>query len=341
MDLYQVLGVSRDASLADLKKAYRERAKKYHPDMCPGDKEAEEKFKELANAYQVLSDPALRAAYDQPAATGVPPTSGFTDVDDVLSTFGDLFSEFVGKAGFRRERRGKDRRVDLDLTFFEAVWGATRMLRFTRSVACDRCSAEPCAVCQGTGQTAYSQGFFVVQVTCRQCHGTGNRLNAPCARCGGSGHYSENASLRLSIPAGVSDGQLLRAVGKGDTAAHGDAGNLLITLHVQDDAHFQREGANVRSEITLTMVQAALGGELEVPALGQGGVERVTIAIHPGTQPGDRFVRAGQGIPRRGGQARGDHVLVFKVVVPKRLSARQVKLLREFEALGTGAAAAT
>jgi molecular chaperone DnaJ len=336
MDLYKVLGVPPDADQTTLKKAYRDLAQKFHPDKCPGDKAAEETFKQAANAYHVLSDPARRALYDQQGAGPPPPGPGFTNVDDVISTFGDLFSEFFARPGGerRKNRRGKDLYVDLHLTFFEAVWGTTKAVTFTRGVPCDRCAGTPpemCRACQGKGQVSHSQGFFIAQTTCRQCQGAGKRIQVQCEGCGGNGTRAETASLRVNVPAGVDEGQLLRAVGKGDCSMHGTPGNLLLTLRVREDPRFKRHGDEVRSEVLITMVQAALGTELEVPGLGQGGEERVTIVINPGTQPGDCFVRAGQGVPRRDGTGRGDHVLQFKVVVPKRLSARQLKLLREFE----------
>jgi molecular chaperone DnaJ len=336
MDLYQVLGVKPDADQVTLKKAYRELAQKFHPDKCPGDKAAEEKFKQAANAYHVLSDPDQRAAYDRQGAVKVPQVPGFTNVDDVISTFGDLFSEFFTRPGGerRRGRRGKDLYVDLHLTFFEAVWGTTKAVTFARGVPCDRCAGTPpemCRTCQGKGQVSHSQGFFIAQTTCRQCQGAGKRIQVQCEGCGGNGTHAETASLRVCVPPGVDEGQLLRAVGKGDCVLQGTPGNLLITLRVREDPRFKRLGDEVISEVPITMVQAALGAELEVPGLGQGGEERVAIVVNAGTQPGDCFVRAGQGIPRKTGTGRGDHVLQFKVVVPKRLSARQEKLLREFE----------
>ncbi len=350
-DLYKVLGVDRSASQADLKKAYRQLAQKYHPDKCPGDKSAEEKFKEAANAYHVLSDAEKRAIYDRHGLDGLrhgppgpdgtagpgPGYGGFKNVDDIFSAFGDLFSDFFG--GARRPERGGDLHVDLKIPFREAVWGARRDVEFTRTVRCSSCGAsgaapgnkvETCLKCQGKGQISHAQGFFVVQSACPQCGGTGRLVKVACGDCRGRGLRSETSSMTVTIPAGVDDGQMLRITGKGESTTSGTAGDLYVELRVQADDRFARDGEDVHSEVTISIVQAAIGGEIEICTLEDGCTGLAIIDLPSGTQPGDVVVRRGQGVPHVGSPRRGDHMIQWKVEVPKRLTARQERLLREF-----------
>lgn len=342
-DLYEVLGVERGASQADLKKAYRRLAQEFHPDKNPEDKVAEEKFKEAANAYQILSDDEQRAAYDRYGFDGLRGRSsggaGFSNVEDVFSAFGDLFGDFFGgRGGGRRQPRGADLRVDMELSFAEAVWGVTKDVKVSRDVACESChgsgaapgtSPEVCRGCNGKGQVVHSQGFFMVQSTCPQCRGAGKTIREPCPTCRGRGTQPETSTLAVTVPAGIDDGQTLRLAGKGESAPGGTTGHLYVVLHVHDDEQFKRDGDDVITEIPVSFVKAALGGEVEIGTLDDKCTGTATVELKPGTQPGDVVVRRGQGIPRVGRNGRGDHLIQWKVEIPRKLSSRQQELLRE------------
>jgi molecular chaperone DnaJ len=352
-DLYEVLGVERGASQADLKKAYRRLAQQYHPDKCPDDKAAEEKFKEAANAYQVLSDDEQRAVYDRYGFDGLRRGGGgggqgpgFSNVEDIFSAFGDLFGDFFGgRAGGRRSARGADLRVDLELKFADAVWGCTKDVEVTRDLACAGCNGtgaapgskpEVCSACKGKGQVVHAQGFFMVQTTCPQCRGAGKSIKDPCADCRGRGTKPETSTLTVTVPAGVDDGQTLRLAGKGE-AGPGGTGHLYVVLHVQGDDRFRRDGEDILTEVPVSFVKAALGGEVDVYTLDDGCDGSATVELKPGTQPGEVMVRRGQGIPRVGGGGRGDQVVQWKVEIPKKLTSRQEELLRELATdLGEG-----
>ncbi len=342
-DLYEVLGVERGATQADLKKAYRKLAQQYHPDKCPDDKAAEEKFKEAANAYQILSDDEQRAMYDRFGFDGLRRGGGgsgpgFSNVEDIFSAFGDLFGDFFGgRTSGRRNPRGADLRVDLELPFAEAVWGCTKDVKVTRDIACASCNGsgaapgskpEPCRTCGGKGQVVHAQGFFMVQTTCPHCRGRGKMVKDPCEDCRGRGMRGETSTLTVTVPAGVDDGQTLRLAGKGESAA-GGTGHLYVVLHVQGDERFRRDGEDVLTEVEVSFVKAALGGEVEIYTLDDNVNGTATIDLKPGTQPGDVVVRRGQGIPRVGGGGRGDQVVQFRVEIPKKLTHRQEELLRE------------
>lgn len=344
-DLYEVLGVDRKANASDLKKAYYKLAKQYHPDHNPNDKEAEDKFKEASAAYQVLCDDDQRARYDRFGFDGIRGNSGaggagFSNVEDIFSAFGDLFGDFFGgrASGGRRQQRGADLRVDLGLTFAEAVWGVTKEVKVTHQLACATCSGsgaapgskpETCKTCQGKGQVVHAQGFFMVQTTCPHCRGAGKAITNPCEDCRGRGTKPETTTLSVTVPAGVDDGQTLRLANKGETVAGGSPGHLYVVLHVQGDERFKREGDDILTEMPVSFVKAALGGELEVYTLEDNCEGTATIELKPGTQPGDVMVRRGHGIPRVGESGRGDQVIQFKVEIPKKLSAKQEQLLRE------------
>jgi molecular chaperone DnaJ len=344
-DLYEVLGVERGASQADLKKAYYRLAKKFHPDHNPDDKAAEDNFKEASNAYQVLSDEEQRARYDRFGFDGLRGQaggagSGFSSVEDIFSAFGDMFGDFFGgrATGQRRQPRGADLRVDMGLTFAEAVWGVAKDVKVTRDIACATCGGngakpgskpEVCKTCQGKGQVVHAQGFFMVQTTCPQCRGAGKTIKDPCEDCRGRGAKPETSTLNVTVPAGVDDGQTLRIAGKGETAPGGTTGHLYVVLHVQGDDRFKRDGEDVLSEVPISFVKAALGGELEVQTLEDNVTGTDVIELKPGTQPGEVIVRRGKGIPRVGEAGRGDHVVQLKVEIPKKLSARQEELMRE------------
>ena len=285
-DLYEVLGVERGASQADLKKAYRRLAQQFHPDKNPEDKSAEEKFKEAANAYQILSDEEQRAVYDRYGFDGLRrggggggPGPGFSSVEDIFSAFGDMFGDFFGgrTSGGRRQPRGADLRVDLELTFPEAVWGCTKDVKVSRDVACATCSGsganpgskpEPCRTCNGKGQVVHAQGFFMVQTTCPQCRGAGKTIKDPCEDCRGRGTKPETSTLSVTVPAGVDDGQTLRLAGKGETAPGGTTGHLYVVLHVQGDERFKRDGDDVLTEVPVSFVKAALGEDVKAEKRG-------------------------------------------------------------------------
>lgn len=356
-DLYAVLGVSRDANDSELKKAYRDLAKKHHPDVCPGDQAAEEKFKEAANAYQVLSDPDQRAIYDRHGLDGLQrggpsgaetaragsPFEGFKSVEDIITTFGDLFGEFFTSRSVR-SAQGADLHLELHLGFHEAVWGTRRDLKITRTAGCPTCSgtgaargghAETCRSCQGKGQVAHAQGFFVVQTPCSQCQGRGRTISLPCTSCQGRRVGPETTALSLTIPPGINEGQQLRVVGKGECAPGGTHGNLYVLLHVAKDDRFTREKADVTSEVSISFARAALGGEVEIDTLDDNCRGTTILELAPGTQPDDLVVRRGQGIPHLDGHDRGDHLIRFRVEVPRKLSDTQAQKLREFaEELG-------
>jgi molecular chaperone DnaJ len=344
-DLYEVLGVERGASAADLKKAYRRLAQQYHPDRCPGDKAAEERFKEAANAYQVLSDDEQRALYDRFGFEGLRRGAGssggpgFSSVEDIFSAFGDMFGDFFGgRTSGRRQPRGADLRVDLGLTFAEAIWGCSKEVKVTRDVPCDSCHGsgaaagskpETCRTCGGKGQVVHAQGFFMVQTTCPHCRGAGKTIKDPCETCRGRGAKPETSTLTVTVPAGVDDSQTLRLAGKGEQGPGGVAGHLYVVLHVEGDERFRREGDDVLTEVPISFVKATLGGEVEVNTLEDGCNGTATIELKAGTQPGDVVVRRGHGVPRVTESGRGDHVIQFRVEIPRKLSTRQEELLRE------------
>lgn len=342
-DLYEVLGVERGCDQGDLKKAYRRLAQQFHPDKNPEDKAAEEKFKEAANAYQILSNDEQRAIYDRYGFDGLRGRSsnaGFSNAEDIFSAFGDLFGDFFGgrSSGGRRQARGADLRVDLELTFPEAVWGITKEMKVSRDIPCATCTGsgaapgskpEVCRTCGGKGQVVHAQGFFMVQSTCPHCRGQGKTIKEPCPDCRGRGTQSETSTLSVTVPAGVDDGQTLRLAGKGETAPGGSTGHLYVVLHVQGDERFKRDGEDVVTEVPVSFVKAALGGEVEIYTLDDGVTGAATVELKAGTQPGDVLVRRGQGIPRVGHGGRGDHVIQWRVEIPKKLSAKQQDLLRE------------
>jgi len=347
-DLYEVLGVERSASAGDLKKAYYRLAKQYHPDHNPGDKEAEDKFKEAASAYQVLCDEEQRQRYDRFGFDGLKGfgqasggAGGFSNVDDIFSAFGDLFGDFFGGRGGQRRGgppRGADLRVDVDLTFAEAVWGVTKDVKVTRQAACTTCTGtgakpgskpETCATCQGKGQVVHAQGFFMVQTTCPHCRGAGKSIKDPCEDCKGRGTKPDVSTVSVTVPPGVDDGQPLRLVNKGETAPGGTTGHLYVVLHVQGDERFRRDGEDVLTEVPISFVKAVLGGDIEVHTLDDKVTGTATVKLEPGVQPGDVLVRRGQGIPRLDDSGRGDHVVQFKVEIPKKLSPKQEELMRD------------
>jgi len=339
---YEVLGVSRDASEAELKKAYRRLAMKYHPDRNADNPEAEAKFKEAKEAHEVLSDPKKRAAYDQYGHAGVDPSmggrpgagagAGFEDI------FGDVFGDIFGGGGRRQgPRRGSDLQYNLDLTLEEAVFGTEVKIEVPTLVACKTChgsgardgtSATTCTTCGGVGQVRMQQGFFAVQQTCPQCRGKGKIISSPCPDCHGQGRKQERKTLSVKVPAGVDTGDRIRLAGEGEAGEAGaQAGDLYVQMRVKPHDIFTRDDNDLFCEMPISMVTAALGGEIEVPTLDG----KLRLKIPAETQSGKLFRMRGKGVkPVRGGPT-GDLLCRVMVETPVHLSSKQKELLREFD----------
>jgi molecular chaperone DnaJ len=348
-DYYEVLGVSKQAGEEDVKKAYRKLALKYHPDRNPGDKEAEEHFKEAAEAYEVLRDPQKRRVYDTYGHEGLRGTgfSGFGGFEDIFSSFGDIFQDFFsfgfgGSGGGRPRtaaRPGDDLLFDMSLTFEEAIFGTEKEIQIDTMVGCDHCDgsgAEPgtlestCPQCQGKGQVVQSQGFFRISTTCARCQGSGRVLNSPCGECQGQGRLRKRKKVQVKVPAGVDAGTRLRLRGEGESGfRRGQAGDLYVRLNVQPHEFFDRDGDNLYGKISVSFVQATLGDEIEVPTLDS----RKTLKIEAGTQPGTVVRFPGEGAPRLRGYGRGDLYIEIDVRIPTQVTSRQQQLLREFAEL--------
>ncbi len=350
-DYYEVLEVDRNTSEADLKKAYRKLAKKYHPDLNPGDKVAEAKFKEVNEAYEVLNDPQKRARYDQYGHAGVDPNgfsgagAGFGDFD--FGGIGDIFESFFGGSGFGRSSRsrsgpqkGADLKYSMEISFEEAAFGLEREINISRHEKCGTCggsgakpgtSPSTCTKCGGTGQVQYKQstpfGQFVNVKACDACGGEGKIISNPCPTCNGRGKLKKNVKIKLNIPAGIDDGQTMSLRGEGDPGSKGGpAGDLFVTIRVKAHPLFKRQGNDVTCEMPITFVQAALGAELEVPTLDG----KVKYTMPEGTQTGTIFRLKGKGIPFLRGNGRGDQYVKVEIDVPKKLSEKQKELLVQF-----------
>jgi len=342
-DYYEVLGVPRDADLNAVKKAYRQLAVRFHPDRNPDNPESEERFKEAAEAYQVLSDQEQRRRYDAYGHAGLGGGFGginpdaFTDFNDVL---GNIFADFFG-GGRQRSTgpaRGEDLRFDMEIDFMEAIHGMETNVRVPRTEACSTCGGNgaasaaditSCSACGGAGQVRYSQGFFSVSRTCPNCRGQGRQIRRPCPDCSGQGRVRREHSLSVKIPAGVSSGARLRLTGEGEGGRlGGPSGDLYVVLHVRDHPDFQRDGDDIYCTVPITFSQAALGAELKVPTVHG---ER-KLVVPAGTQSGQSFRQKGQGAPRLGRQGRGDQMVTVHVETPRRLSKRARQLLEELAA---------
>jgi molecular chaperone DnaJ len=356
-DYYELLGVTRGASAEEIKKAYRNMAKKYHPDTNPNNKEAEEKFKEINEAYEALSDPQKKAAYDQFGHAGVgaggPGGFGgggfrpqdFGNAADFEDIFGDVFSNFFSGGGGRPSRarnqaqEGDDLRYDLNLTFEEAAFGTTQEVKIKKLTTCESCHGSGakagsgrviCPTCKGTGQIRSSQGFFTIARTCNRCGGQGEMPGSPCPVCHGHGRLEKERVISVKVPAGVDEGSRLRLRGEGEAGINGGpAGDLYVFLHVEAHDFFERDGGDLHCKVPVSFVQASLGTEIEVPTL-EGPVK---MKVPAGTQSGKVFRLREKGLKNPQSSDIGDLLVTVVVETPADLNAKQKKLLEEFETL--------
>ena len=360
-DYYEVLGVSKGASDDEIKKAYRKLAKKYHPDVNPGDQAAEAKFKEVNEAYSILSDKEKRARYDQFGHAGVDPNYGAggpgggfgfdmgdIDLGDIFgSFFGGGFGGFGGSASARRNgpQKGESLRANLTITFEEAAFGCEKEINLNRSEECEAChgsgcepgtTAETCPDCRGTGVVRVQQrtgGFaFSSTAACTRCRGTGKIIHSPCKSCGGSGSVKKSKRITVTIPAGIDDGQAVSLRGQGNAGKNGGpAGDLIVGVRVKPSNQFRRDGTTVLYEQPVTFYQAVMGAELEIPTIDG----KVKYNLPAGTQPGTTFRLRGKGIPELRGRGRGDQYVTVRVQVPSSLTGEQKEALRAYaEAMG-------
>ena len=352
-DYYEVLGVQKGATDDEIKKAFRRKSKEYHPDLHPGDKEAEEKFKEVNEAYQVLSDSEKKSRYDQFGHAGVDPNfgagggygGGFGGFDDLGDIFGNIFGGGFGGFGGGRARNGPKRGADIrqviDITFEEAAFGCSKKINVTAQEKCETCggtgakpgtSVETCSNCHGTGRVQTRQrtilGYMTTEAACPKCHGEGRIIKEPCRDCRGTGVVRKSKTIEVQIPAGIDHGQTIQLSGKGEAGAKGGpSGDLLITVRVRPHEIFKREEYDVYIDMPITFAQAALGAKIQVPTL-DGTVE---LNIPEGTQTGSRFRMKDKGIPQLRGKSRGDQYVTVNVEVPRNLSSKQKEILRSFD----------
>lgn len=343
---YEILEVNREASDDEIKKSYRRLAMKYHPDRNPDNPEAEQKFKDAAEAYDVLRDPEKRARYDRFGHAGVQNgagAGGFGNSEDIFSHFSDIFGDLFGfgsgSMGGPRPMAGADLRYNLNISFNQAARGDEVLLKLPKRVVCTECSGtgaapgtkpESCRHCNGTGQVRRSQGFFQVAMPCPICHGEGQIITKPCPKCKGEGITTETRELSVRIPAGVDNGTRLRVRGEGEPGVNGGpAGDLYVVINVEADKTFRRQGQDLVLSQQISFVQAALGHKLEVPSLDGP----VSLEIPKGIQSGTVLRIAGKGMPYLGQNRSGDLLIEVKVLTPTRLSEKQEELLREFETL--------
>ena len=342
-DYYEILSISRDCGDEEIKKSYRKLALKYHPDRNPGNKEAEENFKEAAEAYEVLRDPEKRQIYDRFGHEGLEGTGfrGFSGFDDIFSSFGDIFEGFFGfgSRGGTRARQGKSLRYDMELTLEEAFSGKEEEIVFHRLEACATCNgsgaapgSQPrtCTTCQGRGQVIQSQGFFQVSTTCPTCHGQGEIISDPCPDCRGGGKVRVEKSISVKIPPGVDTGSQLRLKGEGESGEYGGPhGDLFVVIHVKEHAFFAREDENLICQVPISFVQASLGDTLTIPVLGENKGHELTIP--EGTQPGEVIKIPNKGMASlRGYRKRGDLYVKIIVKIPEKMTAQQRELLEAF-----------
>ena len=358
-DYYTVLGVNRDASEEDIKKSYRKLAMKHHPDRNPDDKASEEKFKEAKEAYEVLTEPKKRAAYDQFGHAGVDPSAGFgagaagrggpEGFGGFADAFGDIFGEIFGQGRGARGNgvfRGADLRYNLEISLEEAARGTEARIRIPTMEGCETCKgsgakpgtqAKSCPTCNGRGEVRVSQGFFSIQQTCPNCRGTGKIIPEPCATCDGLGRVRKSKTLSVKIPAGVDQDDRIRLSGEGEAGANGGpAGDLYVVVQLKPHAVFQREGADLHCEMPISFGTAALGGEIEIPTLDG----HAKVKVPPETQSGQVFRLRNKGIRPVRGSVTGDLYCHVAVETPVKLTARQKEILREFDAISAADPAA-
>ncbi|KZE31639.1 molecular chaperone DnaJ [Crenobacter luteus] len=349
-DYYEVLGLAKNASEDEIKKTYRKLAMKYHPDRNPDSHEAEEKFKEVKEAYEMLSDPEKRAAYDQFGHAGVDPQAGmgggggFGGFGDAFADiFGDIFGGRAGGGGGRSNvYRGADLQYNLEISLEDAAKGCERQLEFQVMEECDTChgsGAKPgtqpktCSTCGGHGQVRLSQGFFSIQQTCPTCHGSGKQITDPCGVCHGGGRVRKSRKLNVKIPAGIDDGMKIRNAGQGEPGVNGGpAGDLYVQIHLKPHPVFRRDGMNLHCEMPISFATAALGGEVDIPTLE--GMARLKIPAE--TQTGRVLRLRGKGVKSVRGADYGDLMCHVVVETPVNLTERQKELLREFESVAEG-----
>jgi len=337
-DYYRILGIERDASADEVKKAFRRLALQCHPDRNPGDKAAEDRFKEINDAYTCLNDHEKRANYDRfgtPEGPAFGPfQGGFGDIFENI--FGDFFGTFAG--GKTRATRGTDLRYDLDVTFEEAAFGTEKTIEVPRFEACGQCGGSGssgkgpvvCTDCKGSGQVRFQKGFFTIAQTCRKCRGQGRLITDPCGVCHGQGKIRVLRKVRVGIPPGVDEGMRLKLQREGEAGLYGGPpGDLYVVVGLKGHAFFRRDGTNIFCEVPMSFIQAVLGAELGVPTLD--GPQR--LKIPPGTQPGETFRLKGAGFPRVGSRMRGDQIVSVTITVPRRLTEKQKELIEEFERL--------
>jgi len=351
-DYYEILGVTRSVSEQDLKSAYRKLAHQHHPDKNPDDPRAEERFKEAAEAYAVLSDAEQRSRYDRfghagvssaaSAAYGAPGFGGIEDILGDLFGFGDVFGA-AGRGGSRRsaQQRGADLRYDLEISLEQAATGMNPQLRIPKLEACETCSSsgakpgthpETCKHCEGAGQVRFQQGFFSVSRTCGNCRGTGQVITSPCESCRGMGRVEREKQIEVKIPAGVETGSRLRLQREGESGAYGGGpGDLYVVIHVAEHELFERQGNNLYASVPITFAQAALGSEIKVKTLSGDD----SLKVPAGTQTGTVFRVRGQGMPVLGGRGRGDLFVSVSVVTPTMLTREQRKLLEQLSHIET------
>lgn len=342
-DYYAILDVTRSASDQEIKSSYRKLALKYHPDRNPGDKKAEEKFKEAAEAYAILSDADKRARYDRFGHAGVGggaqgfDPSQFTGFEDIFGGLGDIFG-FGGGSRRAGPQRGADLRYDLEIKFEQAAKGVETNIQIPRHETCESCKGngaapgttpDTCPQCRGAGQLRYQQGFFTVARTCSQCRGAGKVISKPCPDCKGAGTIEQQRKLTVKIPAGIATGQRLRLTGEGEAGTlGGPPGDLYVVIYVREHAFFQRDGNNLHCTVPLPFTTLALGSEIKV----QGIDEEETVKIPEGTQPGTTFRLRGKGMPDVSGRGKGDILVTVQGITPKRLTKEQKKLLEQLAA---------
>lgn len=349
-DFYDILGVNRDASDDEIKKAYRKLAMKYHPDRNPDSKEAEDKFKEAKEAYEILSDSQKRAAYDQYGHAGVDQQAGMGGGGFGAGGFSDAFSDIFGDifggggrgGGRSNVYRGADLRYNLEITLEEAARGVEKQIKIPSHDECDTChgtGAKPgtesktCHTCGGHGQVRVSQGFFSIQQTCPTCHGSGKYIPDPCRKCHGTGRVQTTKTLAVKIPAGVDEGDRIRLSGEGEAGVNGGPpGDLYVVIHIKAHSVFQREGNDLHCEMPISFATAALGGEIEIPTLDG----KARISIPAGSQTGQVFRLRGKGIKGVRSSLTGDLMCHIVIETPVNLTSRQKELLKEFDEIGRG-----